>query len=158
MWLSGACKAELPDQVAQDAGIDTPCSIHADQLIAYNPAGSEGGSEIGNKALGAPDGDTLSLTTNGVLTVAFVGLGGVVDESGDDLQVHGTFGPGTEVAVYVGFGDGDLEFSGSLTSEGSNIDLATSTISLVSYFQLVGIAGEATIDAFQALQTPCATP
>jgi hypothetical protein len=141
--------------VAQDAGVDLPCSVYADQLVAYNPAGSEGGSEIGNKALGAPDGDSVPLTTNGVLSLAFIGLGSIVDETGDDIQVHGSIGPGAEIAVYVGFGDTDPVFSGSLTSEGSNIDISIASASTVSYVQLVGIAGEATIDALESLQTLC---
>lgn len=155
VWFGGACKAELPDQVALDAGVVTPCSIHADQLVAYNPAGDEGGSDSGAKALGAPDGDSVPLSTNAVLTVAFLGLGGVVDETGDDLLIHSSVGAGAEIAVYVGFGAGDLEFSGSLTSMGSNIDIATASAGTVSYVQLVGIAGDATIDAFESLQTKC---
>ena len=163
MWFSaGACKADLPKQVTSDAGVDTPCSIYADQLVAFNPAGAEGGSELGLKALAAPDGDGVVLATNAVLTVAFLGLGAIEDDERigiDDLRVHGTYGPSTKVALYVGFGDGDMEFSGNVgnTPDGPDdlIDFGIAQVSLVSYVQLVGLEGEATIDAFESLATPC---
>lgn len=110
---------------------------------------------MGTKALAAPDGDVVPLTTNGVLTVAFLGLGGIIDEIGADLRVHGSFDAGSEIAVYVGFGEGEHSFSGSLTSTGSTIDLETASASAVSYVELVGITGTATIDAFESLQTSC---
>jgi hypothetical protein len=155
VWLGVACKAELPQQVALDAGVAKPCSVYADQLVAFNPAGGEGGSELGSKALAAPDADGVPLSTNGVLTVAFLGLGGIVDKIGDDLQVHGSFDAGSEIAVYVGFGEGEREFSGSLSSTGSSIDVATASAGTVSYVELVGITGTASIDAFESLQTSC---
>ncbi len=159
MWLSGgACKADLPKQVTLDAGVIAPCSIYADQLVAFNPAGAEGGSEIGSKALAAPDTEFVPLATNGVLTVAFLGLGAIEDDEGPgvaDLRVHGSYGAGTEIAVYVGNGEGDMEFSGNLGAGADLIDFATARVSLVSYVQLVGITGEATIDALESLSTPC---
>lgn len=157
VWQAGACKAELPDQVALDAGLDTPCTVHADQLVAYNPAGSEGGSDIGSRALGPPDGETVPLVANSVLTVAFLGLGGIIDDmnNDDDLAIHGTVSPGSEVAVYVGFGEDQLEFSGSLTPDNLSIDLSTASVSIASFVQLVGISGNASVDAFESLQTVC---
>lgn len=159
MWLSaGACKADLPKQVALDAGVDTPCSIFADQLVAFNPPGAEGGSDLGSKALGAPDADGVPLATNAVLTVAFLGLGAIEDDERpgiNDLQVHGTYGPATSIAVYVGYGEDNMEFSGNLGASSDVIDFGTAQVSLVSYVQLVGLEGEATIDAFESLSTPC---
>jgi hypothetical protein len=155
VWLGAGCKADLPKQVALDAGVDRPCSVYADLLVAFNPPGSEGGSELGAKALGPPDGDSVPIATNAVLTLAFLGLGGIVDETGDDLQVHGSFGAGAEIAVYVGFGEGQREFSGSLTSASSTIDIATASAGTVSYVEMVGIAGSGTVDALESLKTLC---
>lgn len=155
VWLGAGCKADLPEQVALDAGLDRPCSVYADLLVAFNPPGNEGGSELGSKALGPPDGESVPIGSNAVLTVAFLGLGGIVNETGDDLQVHGTFGAETEIAVYVGFGEGGREFSGSLTSASSTIDIATASAGTVSYVEMVGIAGSATVDALESLQTLC---
>jgi hypothetical protein len=152
----GACKAELPDLVDEDAGVDLPCSVYADQLVAYNPAGGEGGSDVGSKALAAPDGDGVPLQANAVLTVAFIGLGGIVDATDDDIRVHGSVDG--EVAVYLGeSGTADLVFAGSLTSSDLDIDIEDQDGSLrvATYVQLVGISGTATIDAVEALQTSC---
>ncbi len=150
-----ACKADLPQQVAQDAGAVGPCSIYVDQLVSFNPAGGEGGSELGEKALGPPDSDSILLTTNGTLGVAFVGLGSVIDKPGDDLMVHGALGLGAQVAVYVTFEGGELVFSGYLTPESMTIDLDTAAARAVSFLQLVGLAGEAQIDAIEAIQMSC---
>ncbi len=155
MWLSAGCKADLPNQVASDAGVVVACTVYADKLVAFNPADSEGGSELGVKALGPPDSDGVSLTTNAVLTVAFLGLGGIIDQTGDDLLIHSTLGAGAEVAVYVGFGEGDKEFSGSLTASDGQIDISTAGARIVSYVELVSISGETTVDAFESLRTVC---
>ena len=134
--------------------MSTPCSTHADLLVAYNPEGSEGGSVEGEKALGPPDGVGVPLTANAVLTVAFVGLGSIIDRPGNDLEVHGVFDAGAELAVYVGFGDGDLVYSGSL-GESNLIDFAKGSAGTVSFVQIVGLQGSANIDALESLQTGC---
>ena len=155
MTAGAACKADLPQQVSQDAGVAIPCSIYVDQLVSFNPAGGEGGSELGEKALGPPDSDSIALSTNATLGVAFIGLGSVVDKTGDDLMVHGALGPGAQVAVYVTFEGGELVFSGYLTPESMTIDLDTASAQAVSFLQLVGLAGEAQIDAIEAIQMSC---
>lgn len=152
---SFGCKADLPQQLVQDAAGVPPCSTFADQLLSYNPEGGEGGSELGNKALGPPDSETVGLTTNATLGLAFVGLGSVIDKAGDDLLIHGTLGPGAQVAVYVTFANGDLVFSGYLSPESMTINLDTASAVSASFLQLVGIAGDAQIDAIEATQMTC---
>ena len=140
-------------QLAEDASTDFPCSTYADYLVAYNPAGTEGGSDLGGQALGAPDQEVVPLTPNSTLTLAFLGLGGIVDETGQDLTVHGTVDG--EVAVYVGRDETDLVFSGSLNADTLTVDVSVASARTVSFIRLVGIAGDASIDALEALQTPC---
>lgn len=152
---SFACKADLPQQIVQDAGGPLPCSTFADKLLSYNPAGGEGGSELGVEALGPPDAKSVSLTTNATLGIAFVGLGSVTDKTGEDLLVHGTLGPGAQVAVYVTFADGELVFSGYLSPDVMTINLDTASAVSASFLQLVGIAGDAQIDAIEATQMTC---
>ena len=160
LWLSWGCKAELPQQLANDASGVFPCTVFADQLISYTPPGTEGGSELGLKTLGAPDDDGVVVATDAVLTVGFLGLGSIVDQPGKDIRVHGTLASGSEVAVYVGSSDAegadsDYVFSGSLSPDDMDIDLSVATARTATSVQLVGIAGQATIDAFEALQTGC---
>jgi hypothetical protein len=155
LWLGSACKAELPQQLADDASGDFPCTTFADLLISYSPPGTEGGSELGLRALGAPDNDSVEILTDAVLSVGFVGLGSVTDLSGADIRVHGDITAGTEIAVYVASIDGDFVYSGSLVPGEMDVDLSIGTARVASSIQLVGITGQATIDAFEALQTTC---
>lgn len=155
LWLGSACKAELPQQLANDAGGDFPCTLFADLLISYSPPGTEGGSDLGEITLGAPNGQTVPLATDAVLTVGFLGLGSIVDLQGKDIRIHGTVTAGTEVAVYVASTDGEFVYTGSLSPDDTDVDLSVGTARTASSIQLVGIAGEATIDAFEALQTIC---
>ncbi len=155
LWPSLGCKADLPMQLANDASGDFPCTVFADQLISYNPPGTEGGSELGGKTLGAPDGETVILEKDAVLTVAFVGLGSVVERSGNDVQVHGGLDPGAQVAVYVATTDGGFVYSGSLGPDAMAIDISVAAARTAASIQLIGIEGQATIDAFESLQTTC---
>ncbi len=155
LWLSSACKAELPEQLANDASEDFPCTTFADLLISYSPPGTEGGSKLGERALGAPNAESVELLPDAVLSVGFVGLGSVTDQNGADIRVHGTMTTGTEVAVYVASIDGAFEYTGSLVEGEMDVDLSIGTARVASSIQLVGIAGQANIDAFEALQTTC---
>ncbi len=149
------CKAELPNQLANDASGDFPCTVFADQLISYNPPGTEGGSELGAKTLGAPDGETVVLAKDAVLTVAFLGLGSIIERDGNDVRVHGMLDPGAEVVVYVASTDGSFVYSGGLSPETMAIDISVAAARTAASIQLVGISGQATIDAFESLQTTC---
>ncbi|MCP4445299.1 MAG: hypothetical protein GY811_08145 [Myxococcales bacterium] len=159
LWLGTACKAELPEQLAKDASGVFPCTTFADLLISYSPPGTEGGSELGQRTLGAPNGDTVELVTDAVLSVSFLGLGSVQDRLGaDEFRVHGTFATNTRIAVYVAPPGDDFVFSRYIVSgedENGEIDIAEARVSAATSIQLVGIAGLATIDAFEALGTPC---
>jgi len=155
LWPCWACKADLPQQLANDASGDFPCTVFADLLISYSPPGTEGGSDLGLKTLGAPNGDTVPLAVDAVLTVGFLGLGSIVEATGNDVRVHGQVPGGTEVAVYVADTGGSFVYSGALAPDNQDIDLAVGTARTASSIQLVGISGEATIDAFEALQTGC---
>ncbi len=151
--LAGGCKAELPMQLAQDASTSFPCTIYADYLVSYNPAGTEGGSDLGAKTLGAPDGEVVSLAANSTLTVAFLGLGGIVDQDGNDILIDGTVAG--ELAAYVGSSPDDMVFAGSLSATTLTIDISTALLTSASYLRLVGLSGDASIDAFEAVQTTC---
>tara|TARA_R110002096_G_scaffold434832_4_gene658191 strand:- start:28322 stop:28819 length:498 start_codon:yes stop_codon:yes gene_type:complete len=156
LWLSSGCKAELPEQLANDASGDFPCTTFADLLISYNPPGTEGGSALGASALGPPDNDSVQVLTDAVLSVGFVGLGSIINEVGADIRVHGSLAPGSEIAIYVADTDGEFEYHGALLPNQMDIDLTTGIATrTVSSIQLVGILGQGNIDAFEALLTGC---
>lgn len=151
--LACGCKADLPKQLAQDASIDFPCTPYADFLVEFTPAGSDSSSPLGVNVLGAPDETTITLTPNSTLTVAFLGIGGIIDKEEADIMVHGTIDG--KVATYVGVEETNLNFSGYLTSEIPTIDLADALVTTANYLRLVGISGESTLDAFETVQTIC---
>ena len=151
LWAAG-CKADIPT-LAGDGSVDTQCTPYADLLVSYTPA--SGGSGSGDAALGAPDDTTVVVDTDTVLTVGFIGLGGVVDADGADVQVHGTPADSTSVDVYVSADSNSFVFAGTLDNDVTSLDISNSKLSLVLYMQLVGQAGSFAIDSLEALQTPC---
>lgn len=153
--LLGGCNTDLPDLTDADASLEDDCQPYADLLVSYTTPNGEDGSAQGMVVLGAPDGESVSLATNAVLTVGFVSLKGVIDESGDDLRFHGSATGDAQAAVYVGAQPSDLRYSGALSEAGLDIDIATASQSLVLYVEIVGLAGSVEIDSIESLQTTC---
>lgn len=158
-----ACKADTPPLTGKDDAVGAECTPYADQLVAYTPA--EGGSSAdGELALGAPDDQTVSIATDDVLTIGFVGLGGVseVDEVGADIRLHGIAADATEVTVWMSVDGEAWETAGSAGNfeEGADLDLdiaETASLTVVVYLQLVGVSGQLAVDAVESLQTTCTT-
>jgi hypothetical protein len=156
--LFGSCKNVFPDLTAVDGAVSGACQTYSDLLVSYNPAGSEGGSDAGLAALGVPDSMTVTVDTNTVLTVGFVGLGGLVDDmTDDDLLVHGTASDDAEIAVYAGPSLNDMRYTGAIDSNSFLVNLSTGSVTRAVYVRLVGIAGSAEIDAFESVHTLCPT-
>jgi hypothetical protein len=161
-----ACKADTPPLSGKDGTVGDECMPYADQLVAYTPA--EGGNpEDGQRALGAPDDQSVTIDTDDLLTIGFVGLGGVEDSDedggppGPDIRVHGTAIDGTEVDAFMSVDGETWETAGTVGNvEEADLDLDiadTASLSLVVYVQLVGVTGELAVDAFESLQTTCTT-
>lgn len=146
------CKADLP-KLAGDGSVNIPCTPYADQLVAYTPAG--GGSASGDAALGAPDTSTVVVDADTVLTVGFLGLGGIIDSDGADIAIHGTAVDMTSVDVYGSADSNSFVFIGSLDNDVTSLDISNSKLSLVLYVQLVGQSGSFAVDSLEALQTTC---
>lgn len=163
-----ACKADLPRLTDADGGLGDECTVFADELVAYTPF-DEGASDNGTDALGMPDEVTVTVGPDDVLTVAFLGLGGVEELDTEDelpapdIHVHGTAAAGTEVTVYLSNDAEIYEAAGTVGSATDDdpdrdldIDLADSvTLTLASYVQLVGVSGELAVDSFEAIQSTC---
>jgi hypothetical protein len=161
--LLAACKADTPPLSDGDDGVGDECTPYADQLVAYTPVAG-GSPEDGERALGAPDDQLVTIATDDVLTIGFVSLGGVEDnvDEGADIRLHGIAAGGTEVTVSMSV-DGELwETAGTAgnVAETDDLDLDiadTASLSLVVYLQLVGVSGELALDAAESLQTGCTT-
>lgn len=152
-----ACNADKPELTDAGGGDAQPCSPFADQLIAYTP-GKGGPSDAGTSALGAPDDDTVLIDVDAELTVAFVGLGAIIDEEGDDITLHATASTDGTAVAYVS-GDGvDFRYVGDVTMDNLTLDLATASASSAGYVRLVGTAGTVNVDAIEAVMGICNQP
>ena len=163
-----ACKADLPRLTDADDDLGDACTLFADKLVAYTPI-DETVTADGDDVLGMPDEVTVPIVADDVLTVAFIGLGGVEELDTEDelpapdIRVHGAAEPGTEVTVYLS-ADGELfEQAGTVGTPDEidadrdlDIDIADGvTLTLASYVQLVGVSGSLSVDAFEAIQSEC---
>lgn len=156
-WCFGvivACQAEAPKQDGGALGLD--CSVYADTLLQY--AGSSGDSEfqLGEGALGSPDGDVVEVRTNDVLTVLFGGLGGVINRPGNDVQVHHQSDGEYSVAVYAGDAADNFVYTGQLlTGQETFLNLTTSGVNIARVWRFVGVEGVFALDAVQSVSTLC---
>jgi hypothetical protein len=148
-----ACNAERP--TLTDGSADgPPCSPFADQLVAFTP-GTGGPSDAGEAALGAPDDAAVTIGVDATLELRFAGAGALVDETGDDIQIHATATADAAAVAYVSEGGDDFRFVGDVTAEMLLIDLATASASRAEAFRVIGVAGEVAIDAVEALTVDC---
>lgn len=154
--LLGACKSDLPELPDGGNGIGDECTTYADLVVSFTKAGGMDASAEAAVVLGAPDEQSVTIATNEILTVGFVGLGGVIDMDGADIRVHGS--TSGEVAVYVGTTPAELRYSGSLESDTAEVDIETATETLAVYVQLIGLDGTGQVDALESLQTVCGSP
>jgi hypothetical protein len=91
-----------------------------------------------------------------VLTVGFVGLGGIADAPGIDLRIHATVAAGATATVNIAGTDMEFEYSGDLTPTNNEIDLAVAlTIPTAVYVRIIDVAGEIAIDALEATHGTC---
>lgn len=158
-----ACKADTPPLSGEDDAVGDECTPYADQLVAYTPVAG-GSSDDGELALGAPDDQLVTVAADDVLTLGFVGLGGVteVEDLGPDIRLYGIAADGTEVTVWMSADGEAWETAGSAGNFDDNADLEldiadTASLTVVVYVQLVGVSGQLGLDAAESLQTTCPT-
>lgn len=149
-----ACNADKPALTDAGGGDALPCSPFADELVAFTPGTGEP-SDAGEVALGAPDGDVIVIDTDASLTVAFLGIGAIIDEEGIDIVLHATASEDGAAVAYVS-GDGEsYRFAGDVAADSFEIDLATASASTAAYFRIVGTAGTVSVDAIEAVMVDC---
>jgi len=149
--VSAGCKADLPELSDAKGGFDARCTTYADLLVDVSPNTLDG-----TPALEAPDGASVTLETNGVLTVGFVGLGGIVEAPGVDLRFHGAIPAGAMLAVYIAGTDQEFKYSGNLAPTATELDLGQAlSVPTAVYVRLVGVSGAVTVDALEAINGMC---
>jgi len=147
-----ACTAEQPTLTDATHRLDATCvGPNADQVIDFFP------SSLANPmaALGAPDGSSVALGANGVITVGFAGLGAITDAPGNDLRIHATVPAGASALVRVAGLDQQFQYAGTLDANTSEFDLGIAMLVTIQYVRLVDVSGAIQIDAFEAIHDHC---
>jgi hypothetical protein len=153
----GACVADRPDLIAGDGSLVDDCAPFADLVVEYKPAGGDNQPAAAAQVLGGPDDAGVALVLDTVLTVGFVGLGSVVDLDGVDIGVAviGTPAEGALASGYLSADGESYAYAGDLGPASTTLDLALAGLSAAAYVRVVGLAGELTIDAIEAVQSSC---
>lgn len=151
MLAAVGCKADLPMLTDASRPLDATCTgPYADLVVDVFPTTLDASA-----ALGAPDGVSVALATDHVITVGFIGLGAVTDAPGVDLKVHATFGASASAIVRVAATDLEFLFTGNLDETTSEFDLQVPDVNAAAYARIIAVAGPVSIDAIEATHDAC---
>jgi len=146
------CKADLPPLTDANRTLDTVCrGPYADTLVDTVPTSLPNASAV----LGAPDGTSVSVAANNVITVGFVGLGAITDVSGADLKLDASVPTGSRAIVRVAATNMQFVYAGELTPSSTMFDLQVAMLPDASYVRIVGVTGTIAIDSVEAVHDKC---
>ena len=149
---ASACNADQPALTDAHLALDAHCSgPHADQVLDVFPTTLP----MPTAALGDPDGATVTLAPNDVLTVGFIGLGAITDASGVDLRIHATIAAGGAALVRVAGTDQVFQYIGTLAPNQDSFDLGVAMITSAVYVRVIDTQGTIAIDSFEAVHDHC---
>jgi hypothetical protein len=147
-----ACKADVPKLSDALGHLDAVCTgPYADQVVDVYPSSLASPSAV----LGAPDNVSAMLSANDVITVGFIGLGGIPDGSGPDIRVHATLDSGASATVRVAGTDMQFVFAGNLTPTSNDIDIQVAMLNEANYVRIIDVTGAISIDAVEAIHAMC---
>ena len=146
------CKADLPQLTDANQPLDTRCtSPHADTVVDFFPTSLANATA----SLAAPDGASVTLAKDNVLTVGFVGLGGVTDAMGTDVRVIGMLEPGASALVHVAGSEMEFVYAGTITPTISEVDIAQADINPAIYVRVTAVGASVQVDAIEATHDTC---
>jgi hypothetical protein len=149
---SGACKADLPELTDANMPLDVRCTTpHADTLIDFFPTSLANASA----ALAAPDGSAVALAKDNVVTLGFVGLGGVTDAPGNDVRVHAMIEAGASALVHVAGTDIAFQYAGTVTPAVNEVDIGVADANPAIYVRVIAVGGTVRVDALEAIHDVC---
>src|SRR5262245_7518397 len=95
-----------------------------------------------NAALGAPDGLVVTLLVDNVVSVGFIGLGGLTEGSGVDLRIHtAPIDVGASALVRVAQSDQMFRYAGTLDAGHNTFDLGVAMLSSAVYVRVTDTMG-----------------
>ena len=146
------CKADLPNLTDANRPLDTRCTTpHADTLVDFFPMSLANPSA----ALAAPDSNPVLLAKDNVLTLAFIGLGGITDAQGADLRVHAMVEAGATALVHVAGTEMAFVYAGTITPAVDQVDIAQADINPVIYVRVIAVGATVQVDAIEATHNTC---
>jgi hypothetical protein len=147
-----ACEADLPNLSDAKGGFDAKCTgPYVDLLVDTFPTDLQNA----NAVLGMPDTSTVTLAKDALVTVGFVGLGGVTDANGVDIKIHAMVDSGGLAVVRVAQTDMMFRYAGDLSSTVSEVDIQQADYSSAVYVRIIGVSGMVRVDAVQATHDVC---
>jgi hypothetical protein len=148
----GGCSADLPRLTDAHGTLDGRCKgPYADEVIDTYPTNLANAAAI----LGSPDNSSVTLAANNVITVGFVGLGGVTDANGPDLRLHAMFGSGASGVARVAGPDMQFIFAGNLDATTIDVDIAVAMLTYATYLRITVVTGPIDVDAIEAVHDTC---
>jgi hypothetical protein len=148
-----ACKADQPALTDASAALDAKCvGPNADKVLDTFPTTLA----MPNAVLGAPDGMVATLIVDNVISIGFIGLGGITDGSGVDLRI--TTPPidaGASALVRVAQADQVFRYAGTLDAGHNTFDLGVAMLTSAIYVRVTTTMGTIRIDAFEAVHDVC---
>jgi hypothetical protein len=145
------CKADLPELTDARGSFDAKCTgPNADLVLDTFPKTLDASA-----ALGAPDNAKVMMEANNVVTVGFVGLGGVTEASGADIHVAADL-TGAMATVKVAGSDEQFVFSGNIDGNTADVDIAVAIgVPIALYARITVVSGTVGLDAVQAIHDVC---
>lgn len=146
--IASACQASQPALTDANRTLDGRCIGPYADLVIDN-------FQVVNAsaALGAPDSMPATLPTNAILTVGFVGIGGLTDAPGADLKID-ISGTGSAV-VRLAASDSQFKFAAMVDSTNNTVDVAAAFLVSAVYARVQVTTGTLSIDAFEATHDMC---
>jgi hypothetical protein len=148
----GGCQADLPQLTDAHGRLDGRCTgPYADQLVDVYPTNLPNATAV----LGSPDNSSVTLAANDVITVGFVGLGGVSDANGPDLKLHAMLGSSSSAVARVAGPDMMFVFAGNINTSTTDVDIAVAMLTYATYLRITVVSGPIDIDAIEAVHNTC---
>ena len=146
------CKADLPQLTDANKALDVRCNgTAADTVLDFFPTSLTNTSA----ALGAPDGSSVTLAKDNILTLGFLGLGGLSDAQGNDVRVVAMVDASASALVRVASSDMNFQYAGTLTSAVADFDIAVADVDSALYVRLIAVGGTVRVDALEAIHDTC---
>ncbi len=153
----GVCICLVLCTVLLGAGQSYPYTVYVDEVVLFDqPSGSSSAGGPATDALGAPDGNHVSIDIPETLILAFTD-NIAVNGAGNDIKIYQVVAGDSDVAVYAGNILDNLTYIATI-DDNYEFDLDSFSLDFVRYIKFVGLDNGGTspgfdLDAVEALNS-----